>query len=65
VLVGSTTPVDLWTLRRAAASAPLPTGVLSWDDVARRRPGARVFSAADGDTASSPEPPERGAWRRR
>ena len=46
VLVGSATPIDLWTLRRAAASAPLPTGVLSWDDVARRRPGARVFSAA-------------------
>ena len=65
VLVGSTAPVDLWTLRRAAASAPLPTGVLSWDDVARRRPGARPFTAADGDTAASPQPPERGAWRRR
>ena len=35
VLVGSATPVDLWTLRRAAASAPLPTGVLS---VGRRGP---------------------------
>ena len=65
VLVGSAAPVDLWTLRRAAASAPLPTGVLSWDDVARRRPGATAFTTADGDTASSPEPPERGAWRRR
>ena len=65
VLVGSASPLDLWTLRRATASAALPTGVLSWDDVVRRRPGARPFSAADGDTASSPEPPQRGAWRRR
>ena len=65
VLLGSDSPLDLWTLRRATASAPLPTGVLSWDDVCRRRPGARPFSSAAGDTASSPEPPERGAWRRR
>ncbi len=65
VLVGSTGPLDLWTLRRATASAALPTGVLSWDELERRRPGAQPFSAAEGDTASSPEPPERGAWRRR
>jgi spermidine synthase len=65
VLAGSTGPLDLWTLRRATASAGLPTGVLSWDEIERRRPGARPFSAAEGDTASSPEPPERGAWRRR
>ena len=65
VLVASSRPIDVWTLRRAAASAPLPTGVLSWDEVERRRPGARPFSATAGDTASSPEPPERGAWRRR
>ena len=65
VLVGSARPIDLWTLRRATASAVLPTGVLSWDDVERRRPGARPFSALDGDTRASPEPPERGAWRRR
>jgi spermidine synthase len=65
VLVGSAGPLDLWTLRRATASAPLPTGVLSWDEVERRRPGARPFSAESGDTASSPQPPERGAWRRR
>ena len=58
-------PLDLWTLRRATASAALPTGVLSWDEVERRRPGARPFSTAEGDTAASPEPPERGAWRRR
>lgn len=65
VLVGSPGPLDLWTLRRATASAPLPTGVLSWDELQRRRPGARPFSAAAGDTASSPEPPHRNAWRRR
>ncbi len=65
VLVASGRPIDVWTLRRAAASASLPTGVLTWNEVERRRPGARPFSAIDGDTASSPEPPERGAWRRR
>ncbi len=65
VLVGSTDPLDLWTLRRAAASAALPTGVLSWEEIERRRPGSRPFSTAEDDTASSPEPPERGAWRRR
>jgi len=65
VLVGSTGPLDLWTLRRAAASAALPTGVLSWEEIERRRPGARPFSTAEDDTSSSPEPPERGAWRRR
>ncbi|MFL6169130.1 MAG: spermidine synthase [Ornithinibacter sp.] len=65
VLVASTGALDLWTLRRATASAALPTGVLSWDEVERRRPGARPFGTAEGDTASSPEPPQRGAWRRR
>lgn len=65
VLVASARPIDLWTLRRATASAMLPTGVLSCDDVERRRPGARPFSAVAGDVDASPEPPERGAWRRR
>jgi len=65
VLAASSRPLDVWTLRRAAASAPLPTGVLSSDEVKRRRPGAQPFSEAAGDTASSPDPPERGAWRRR
>ncbi len=65
VLITSRAPLDLYTLRRAAASAPLPTGVMTWDEVARRRPGSRPFSAAAGDTARSPEPPQRGAWRRR
>jgi len=39
--------------------------VLGWDEVLRRRPGARAFSSDAGDTARSPEPPQRGAWRRR
>jgi hypothetical protein len=39
--------------------------VLSWEEIERRRPGSRPFSTAEDDTASSPEPPERGAWRRR
>ena len=56
---------ELQTLRRATASAALPTGVMGWEEVVRRRPGARPFSAAAGDTASSPPPPARGAWRRR
>ena len=65
VLVASGAPLDLYTLRRATASAPLPTGVLPGPDVLRRVPGARPFRAADDDLAPSPEPPERGAWRRR
>jgi len=65
VLVASGSALDLYTLRRATASAPLPTGVLGWDEVSRRRPGAKPFSEASGDTARSPEPPQRGAWRRR
>ncbi len=65
VLVASSSPLDLYTLRRATASAALPTGVLPGADVRRRLPSARRFSAAEGDTAASPDPPERGAWRRR
>ncbi|MGL4743783.1 MAG: spermidine synthase [Dermatophilaceae bacterium] len=65
VLVASTGPLDLYRLRRAAASAPLPTGVLSGPDLARRHPGIRPFSAADDDLAPSPEPPPRDLWRRR
>lgn len=64
VLVASAVPVDVWTLRRAAASAPLPTGVLAGPDLDRRTAGLRHFSAASGDVAASPEPPRRGAWRR-
>ncbi len=65
VLVASDRSLDLYTLRRATASAPLPTGVLPGADVARRVPGARPFSSADDDVAASPAPPARGAWRRR
>lgn len=63
VLVASAAPLDLWTLRRATASAALPTGVLTGEDLARRVPGARPFTPEDAEP--SPPPPERGAWRRR
>lgn len=63
VLVASASPLDLFTLRRATASAALPTGVLTADDVARKVPGARPFTPEDAEP--SPEPPERGTWRRR
>ncbi|MGL4178804.1 MAG: spermidine synthase [Dermatophilaceae bacterium] len=65
VLVASTGSLDLYGLRRAAASAVLPTGVLSWPDLARRHPGAGPFSVADDDLSPSPEPPARDTWRRR
>ena len=65
VLVASASPLDLYRLRRATASAGLPTGVLTRDDVTRRVPGSRPFSTASGDVSASPPPPERGAWRRR
>ena len=65
VLVAAGAPLDLYTLRRATASAPLPTGVLPGRDVLRRVPAARPFRAATGEVAPSPEPPGRWAWRRR
>lgn len=63
VLVASASPLDLYGLRRATASAALPTGVLTADDVVRKAPGARPFTVQDAEP--SPPPPERGAWRRR
>ncbi|WP_030526444.1 spermidine synthase [Phycicoccus jejuensis] len=63
VLVASPGPLDLYTLRRAAASAVLPTGVLPWADVARRVPGARPLRSGDGTAVPSPEPPDPGGWR--
>ncbi|MGL5865441.1 MAG: spermidine synthase [Dermatophilaceae bacterium] len=65
VLVASAGPLDLYRLRRAAASAVLPTGVLSSPDLDRRHPGIRPFTAADDDRAQSPDPPARDSWRRR
>ena len=64
VLVASPA-LDLWTLRRATASSPLPTGVLAAGELERRLAGTRPFSSAAGEVAESPAPPERGAWRRR
>lgn len=63
VLVASTAPLDLYALRRATASASLPTGVMTADAVARKAPGARPFTAQDAEP--SPHPPARDAWRRR
>ncbi|WP_392543389.1 spermidine synthase [Oryzobacter telluris] len=63
VLVASESPIALYDLRRAAASAALPTGVMTGDEVARKVPGARPFTPQDAQP--SPVPPERGAWRRR
>ena len=65
VLVASPAGVDLWGLRRATASAALPTGVLAGDELDRRTAGLRPFSSAMADVETSPPPPERGAWRRR
>ena len=62
VLVASTEPLRLFDLRRACASAPLPTGVLAGPELERRTAGARPFTAED--TQPSPEPPHRDGWRR-
>ena len=62
VLVASPAPLRLFDLRRACASAPLPTGVLTGEDVLRKAPGSRPFTAEDPE--SSPEPPHRDGWRR-
>ncbi len=64
VLVACASPLDLYTLRRAAASAALPTGVLPGPDVARRAPAARAMHAGV-DESPSPEAPDPAGWRRR
>lgn len=62
VLVAAARPLDDYGLRRAAARAPWPTGVLTDRDVQRRHPGARPFT--DADAAPSPPPPDPGdSWR--
>lgn len=63
VLAASADPLDLYGLRRAVASAAVPTGILTADDVARRVPQAEPFTAADAER--SPEPPARTGWSRR
>ena len=62
VLVASAAPLRLFDLRRACASAPLPTGVLTGDQVLRKAPGSRPFTAED--TSASPVPPSRHGLRR-
>lgn len=63
VLVAGAQPLPVAELRRAAASQPLPTGVLDGPELRRRAPGARPFT--DADPKPSPAPPDPGAWRRR
>ncbi|HOI03342.1 MAG TPA: hypothetical protein PLJ48_04250, partial [Dermatophilaceae bacterium] len=53
--------LDLAALRRAGASAPIPTGIRSGPEVTRLIAGARPF--ADADAQPSPVPPDPGAWR--
>ena len=63
VLAASPAPLDVFTLRRATASAALPTGVLAGADLDRRLPGGRPFTV--DDTTPSPVPPAADGWRRR
>lgn len=53
--------LDLEVLRRAVASAPIPTGIRSGAEVTRLIAGARPFT--DADVLPSPAPPDPGAWR--
>lgn len=53
--------LDLEMLRRAVASAPIPTGIRSGAEVTRLIAGARPFT--DADVLASPVPPDPGAWR--
>lgn len=62
VLVASALPLPVPELRRAAASQPLPTGVLNGPELTRLAPGAQPFT--DADAESSPTPPDPGSWRR-
>ncbi|KGN35858.1 hypothetical protein N798_01055 [Knoellia flava TL1] len=58
VLVASRDELPVDDLRRAAARQPLPTGVVPPSEVVARSAGAQPFSAASGDTAMSPAPPD-------
>ena len=53
--------LDLDALRRAVASAPIPTGIRMGAEVTRLIAGARPFT--DADAQPSPPPPDPGAWR--
>ena len=53
--------LDLAALRRAGASAPIPTGIRSGPEVTRLIAGARPFT--DAAAQPSPVPPDPGAWR--
>ena len=53
--------LDVNALQRAAASAPIPTGVRSGSDLTRLIAGVRTLT--DGGAVGSPPPPHPGAWR--
>ena len=53
--------LDLDAVTRAAARAPLPTGVRRGAELARMLRAAAPFT--DNDAARSPVPPQLGAWR--
>lgn len=63
VAVASRAALDVPALRRAAAGAPLPTGVRDATQLGRRLATVRPWSVADA-SASPPAPPP-GRWRRR
>ena len=62
VVVASDSPFDVDELRRRAARADFPTGVLGTADLTRR---ARSTTAFDAVGERSPEPPDPGRWRLR
>lgn len=55
--------LDSQALRRAVASAAVPTGIREGGEVSRLVAGARAFT--DADAQPSPEPPTPGTWRLR
>lgn len=61
VAVASARGLDLATLRRHVAKAPLPTGLRDGAQLARRFSGVRPWT--DADSSPSPEPPPTTGWR--
>ena len=63
VAVASASSLDVAALRRAAAGAPLPTGVRDAGQLGRQWSTVRPWSVADA--SPSPPAPSPGRWRRR
>lgn len=62
VALASRGELDLATLRRHVAKAPLPTGLRDEAQLARRFNGVRPWT--DADSSRSPQPPPVTGWRR-